>query len=868
MKAIFLLLSLLALSLSQSLDFDSSSDRELANGFWLEEGTWTADVSGRSDLNNSVIEFSLSQAYSGFPCYYTVWVDDEKVSSGTFTSVGGSVIALLKGTVDSLDSELTIKTSNCWLGRYAVPFLFHDPNDDGTTPSRDNEDENSAVYLVDITPLGMDDLEYEYERYYVDGPFPTDAEEAETFMYILGEADGNCAFSSQACSSYELPDAQRYFLLIESDFVVDLSHSNPETDEDLIVEFQAWSATSVDYDIYYCNNTDVDCLTTDDYQEDDVYFLDHTSSFATAYDSTGDWGKSATGMDELKYSRYFYKAEFESDLEEAFQVWVNDYAVFFPYVKVWDLAVTDDPHHILYRLDIDDHDDDCSQRYWDDSNTVSGVFSYWDDNHPFFGEMTDFWNDNYYYATTQTSVSYSYLNLEENGIFFCPVAGTPFSNATLTFAAAAAEYNSDDVGDSDTVATASFTVSGGFVGGWADHPGWDHGFASIATDDGAYLAPAWNLHSAYDIIVTAGGADNVVASVVQHIVEHPTENSTTKGAGSVNGFHFGANLTAGTTITFKSWPGYSMSFQPFVAFHSLPEAQCVSENNCSDRGACASKVGLGCVCNEPALWMGDECDELVQYCTPNTCYNGGKCSESEDRVWDAALGVVRGATTCDCSETAGKHSGHPFTGDKCEVLPLCEFQPCLHQGVCNEDGTCDCADTTSPISGSPYTGDHCEISADQPCDLNPCQNDGECENQDDGSFECKCNGGWLGAICSIPPVDKCVAEHCGDHGYCIPSTSEDSVGIPFTRCVCVDGWHGDACDQLPAPCEPNPCQNEGVCISEAHQVGVEAQVWGCLCVEPWVGVNCQWNATQWSAAPTTTFTLFSTLLLAFVALLF
>jgi len=315
-----------------------------------------------------------------------------------------------------------------------------------------------------------------------------------------------------------------------------------------------------------------------------------------------------------------------------------------------------------------------------------------------------------------------------------------------------------------------------------------------------------------------------------------------------------------------------MTFQPYIEFHALPVPVCTDPAvDCNGNGVCASLVSAGCTCDfEDALYMGDDCATLTPYCTTGMCLNGGECNENDGRVYDEDLGTVLNATTCNCSLTTGALSGDMFEGEWCETVPPCDAMPCLNGGVCTGnfgDNTyeCDCSDTTSPQSANPFTGPHCEISGTTPCDLTPCQNSGECTDTGaGGSFTCDCVNGWLGSVCSIPPVDYCYSEFCGPHGHCIAASSESSN---FTRCICVDGWSGLKCDVEPAICQ-DKCQNGGLCIHDAFLVTGESEAYACLCPTPWVGTHCQWNETQWSAAPSTSFGLFSALALAVFALLF
>ena len=81
----------------------------------------------------------------------------------------------------------------------------------------------------------------------------------------------------------------------------------------------------------------------------------------------------------------------------------------------------------------------------------------------------------------------------------------------------------------------------------------------------------------------------------------------------------------------------------------------------------------------------------------------------------------------------GQPSGFNITcGDSCYI------RSCEHNGYCEDNGYCDCDNTG-------YTGNFCEMqveeSATEPCEPNPCLNNGSCLTVSSNERRCKCPPG-------------------------------------------------------------------------------------------------------------------------------
>ena len=218
-----------------------------------------------------------------------------------------------------------------------------------------------------------------------------------------------------------------------------------------------------------------------------------------------------------------------------------------------------------------------------------------------------------------------------------------------------------------------------------------------------------------------------------------------------------------------------------------------ASNPCENGGTCTnrdSRAGDNRTysCNCPAGYVGATCEE---YCSADTCNNGGHCFVSNDTI------------LCNCTDG--------YYGQRCE-----NFNPCLSFG-CNNGGTCvvDGNQTVSCVCVKGYTSTHCETR--DPCFPNPCQNGGLClmettANTSDTSgtpsqaqsSTCECTPGFVGEYCAI--YDACYNITCMNDGTC---KNIDNVGV----CQCVAGYTGSRCEQQIDPCDSGPCLNHGNCTA-------------------------------------------------------
>ena len=105
-------------------------------------------------------------------------------------------------------------------------------------------------------------------------------------------------------------------------------------------------------------------------------------------------------------------------------------------------------------------------------------------------------------------------------------------------------------------------------------------------------------------------------------------------------------------------------------------------------------------------------------------------------------------------------------------------------------------------------GTNCNISSN-PCDLlDPCKNDGICQNSTstDLGYICNCSKDFVGLQC----------QH--DHRLCKPTTCWNNGTCNETsdatfQCSCQSGWTGEYCERMIDYCETVTCENNAPCRS-------------------------------------------------------
>ncbi|MEQ2196995.1 hypothetical protein XENOCAPTIV_020460, partial [Xenoophorus captivus] len=164
-------------------------------------------------------------------------------------------------------------------------------------------------------------------------------------------------------------------------------------------------------------------------------------------------------------------------------------------------------------------------------------------------------------------------------------------------------------------------------------------------------------------------------------------------------------------------------------------------------------------------------------------------------------------------------SGHePIIG--CQGAPVCDSQPCLNQGVCQDqfnEFNCSCS--------SGWEGGLCEKEINE-CSSAPCVY-GFCKDLM-ADYQCECEPGYEGKNCQ-DEVDNCLVFSCVNGGVC-----EETAGI--ITCSCPPGYKGTRCqcETEVDECESSPCQNGATCLNRLNH-------FQCVCVPGFSGKLCESN---------------------------
>lgn len=108
------------------------------------------------------------------------------------------------------------------------------------------------------------------------------------------------------------------------------------------------------------------------------------------------------------------------------------------------------------------------------------------------------------------------------------------------------------------------------------------------------------------------------------------------------------------------------------------------------------------------------------------------------------------------------------------------------------------------------------------CDSQPCLNLGVCQDQFN-EFNCSCSAGWEGKLCEME-VNECSS------GPCVYGTCKDLLAD--YQCDCEPGYKGKDCQDEVDNCLQFSCVNEGICM---ELEGVHT----CSCPPGYVGKRCQ-----------------------------
>uniref|UniRef100_A0A3Q2CZJ5 Sushi, von Willebrand factor type A, EGF and pentraxin domain containing 1 n=1 Tax=Cyprinodon variegatus TaxID=28743 RepID=A0A3Q2CZJ5_CYPVA len=173
-----------------------------------------------------------------------------------------------------------------------------------------------------------------------------------------------------------------------------------------------------------------------------------------------------------------------------------------------------------------------------------------------------------------------------------------------------------------------------------------------------------------------------------------------------------------------------------------------------------------------------------------------------------------------------------------QVFHECFLNPCQNEGTCEEVGAGYVCTCMPGFLGRKSTfclsdlGSLCEDEVNE-CMSSPCLNEGLCVDEVN-KFTCSCAEGFTGSRCELE-INECLSSPCLNGGVCENLTGGYS-------CNCAVGFSGDDCEINIDECNSSPCLNGGSCID-----GVNS--FRCECAEGFRGWLCEVDVDECTPNP-------------------
>ncbi len=161
------------------------------------------------------------------------------------------------------------------------------------------------------------------------------------------------------------------------------------------------------------------------------------------------------------------------------------------------------------------------------------------------------------------------------------------------------------------------------------------------------------------------------------------------------------------------------------------------------------------MCECRAGFYGERCQEEVDECASNPCWNGGRCTDYVNSYTCQCPpgydGINCERDIPDCTETLVLHINYKgILLFNCIIYMLIHFLSFLHRS-CLNNGTCvDGINHFSCRCRHGFSGRYCQNELNE-CDSHPCKNGGICRDGL-GTFHCNCPLMYNGKTCEVKTV--------------------------------------------------------------------------------------------------------------------